>query len=164
MSLAKANEINHEVKGFVKELAVFDNYLGTWESVFEQKDGKPTMVDVSTWERALNGTTLRTTHSINDGMYGGESLFFYDKEKDKIVFYYFTTAGFYTNGWLEPLADGTFDVYEEVTGKKDITKVKSNFKLMDNTMSVSTSYFKNNEWTTPESRTYRRSTKEVKFK
>ncbi len=151
--------------GLVKELAIFSDYLGTWESVFEEKDGKPTVVDVSHWERALNGTTLRTLHSINDGMYGGESLIFFDKSQQKIVFYYFTTAGFYTNGWMEIIDDQTFVAYEDVTGNKDgITQVKSTSKLLVDKLEVSTSYLKKGQWTQPESRTYTRSTKTVKFK
>lgn len=144
---------------------MFESYLGSWEAVFEEKDGKPTMVDVAKWESTLNGTTLRTLHSINNGMYGGESLVFFDKTKGKIVFYYFTTAGFYTNGWMEIINDSSFVAYEDVTGNKDgITQVKSTSKLMGDSMSVSTSYFKKGEWTKPQTRTYHRSTKEVKFK
>ncbi|NMP32503.1 hypothetical protein HII17_13115 [Thalassotalea sp. M1531] len=152
-------------KKLVKELAVFQDYLGTWTSVFKVQDGKPSVVDVSKWERALNGTTVRTLHSINDGEYGGESLIFFDKTKDKIVFYYFTTAGFYTQGWMEMVDNTTFVAYEDVNGNKDgITQVKSTSKLLGNKMEVSTSYFKNGLWTTPESRIYTRSDKEVKFK
>lgn len=154
---------------FVKELAIFEPYLGNWEAVFEEKDGKPTVVDVSRWEKALNGTTLRTLHSINNGMYGGESLIFFDKDKQQLVFYYFTTAGFYTQGTIEVLNDNSFVAYEDVTGNKDgITKVKStstmSLEKSPEKLTVSTSYFKKGQWTQPESRTYRRSDKEVKFK
>ena len=151
--------------GLVKELAIFSDYLGTWEAVFEENDGKPSVVDVSHWERALNGTTIRTLHSINEGMYGGESLIFFDKSQQKIVFYYFTTAGFYTQGWMEIVNDHTFVAYEDVTGNKDgITQVKSTSKLLVDKLEVSTSYLKKGQWTKPESRTYTRSTKSVTFK
>ncbi|MFD2166936.1 hypothetical protein ACFSJY_11795 [Thalassotalea euphylliae] len=148
-----------------KELAIFEQYLGSWESEFDPKEGQPKMVDVSKWERALNGTTVRTLHSINDGMYGGESLIFFDKEKGKVVFYYFTTAGFYTQGWIEQIADNAFVAYEDVSGNKDgITQVKSTSTLTPNKITVETSYFKKGNWTKPEARIYVRSEKTVTFK
>ncbi|WP_199609922.1 hypothetical protein [Flocculibacter collagenilyticus] len=150
------------------KLAMFEPYLGTWEAVFEEKDGKPTVVDVSHWERALNGKALRTLHSINEGAYGGESLVFWDKEKQKIVFFYFTTADFYTTGEMEVIDDKTFVAYEEVTGEsamsKGITKVKSTSTLKGDKMEVATSYLKHGKWLPPETRTYVRSDKTVKFK
>ncbi|WP_181902176.1 hypothetical protein [Thalassotalea euphylliae] len=150
---------------FVEQLAMFEPYLGTWEAVFEEENGKPTVVDVSHWEKALNGTTLRTLHSINDGMYGGESLIFFDKTKRQLVFYYFTTAGFYTQGTIEVLSDNRFVAYEAVTGNKDgITQVKSTSTMSPEKLTVSTSYLKKGQWTEPERRTYQRSNKKVKFK
>ena len=120
---------------------------------------------MSKWGRALNGTAIRTLHSINDGMYGGESLIFWDKTKNSLVFYYFTTAGFYTQGTMEVLPSGAFVAYEDVTGSKDgITKVKPTSQFVDGEFKVSTQYLKNGEWTVPESRSYKRSDKLVKFK
>lgn len=149
----------------VKELRVFEPYLGTWQSDFPTAKGQPAMQDVSTWERALNGTTVRTLHSINEGMYGGESLIFWDKEKQRIVFYYFTTAGFYTNGWMEMVNDQEFIAYEDVVGNQDgITQVKSTSRLLQDKMVIETQYLKAGDWTEPESRTYKRSEKTVKFK
>src|ERR687896_1633222 len=67
----------------------------TWRGVFpESKPDKP-MVDVSRFEVALNGQAVRNLHSINDGEYGGETLIVWDQEKQALVFYYFTTDGFY---------------------------------------------------------------------
>lgn len=149
----------------VKELRVFEPYLGTWQSDFPTANGQPAMQDVSTWERALNGTTVRTLHSINEGMYGGESLIFWDKEKQRIIFYYFTTAGFYTQGWMEMGNDQEFTAYEDVVGNQDgITQVKSTSRLLLDKMVIETQYLKAGAWTKPESRTYTRSEKTVKFK
>ncbi|MEI4550716.1 hypothetical protein [Pseudoalteromonas spongiae] len=150
----------NQAQALDEKLKIFEPYLGTWESTFSNG-----AVDVSHWESALNGTTLRTLHSINDGAYGGESLIFWDNKKQKLVFFYFTTAGFYTQGELEITAENEFVAYEDVTGNKDgITKVKSSSRLSDGKIVVSTSYFKQGEWTKPESRSYSRSTKTVKFK
>lgn len=154
-----------ESVGLVKELKVFEPYLGTWQANFAVQEGQAPVLDVSKWERALNGTTVRTLHSINDGMYGGESLIFFDKSKNSIVFYYFTTAGFYTQGYIEMVSDNSFVAYEVVTGNKDgITKVKSTSTLKGDNMEVATSYLKQGIWTKPEKRVYTRSNKEVIFK
>lgn len=150
---------------FTDELRIFSDYLGTWTAVFKSENGVPTVVDVSSWERALNGKALRTLHSINQGEYGGESLIFFDKTTQTIVFYYFTTADFFTQGTIEVLSDNSFVAYEDVTGNSDgITKVKSTSTLMGDKMDVSTSYLQHGQWTTPELRTYVRSQDTVIFK
>ena len=59
------------------------------------------MYDVSRWERALNGRAVRILHADNDGVYGGESIIMWDKEKESLVFYSFTTAGFCTHGTMK---------------------------------------------------------------
>ena len=157
-----------EQKPFAKELAFFQPYLGTWYSVFEEKDGKPTVSDVAKWQRALNGKALKTIHSVNEGAYGGESIIFWDKKQQKYVFYYFTTADFMTVGEIEILSDNSFAAYEEVTGEsqisKGITRVRSISTLSQDKITVETSYLKNGEWTEPAARSYKRSDKEVKFK
>ncbi|WP_338365659.1 hypothetical protein [uncultured Pseudoalteromonas sp.] len=148
-----------------KELAVFKPYLGTWQADFDVPEGAKPLQDVARWERALNGKAIHTTHSINEGEYGGESMIFYDSKKDSLVFYYFTTAGFYTKGTMKVLSPTQFVAYEEVTGSKEgITKVRSTSELKNDKFVVSTSYLKKGEWTKPEQRTYTRSTKAVKFK
>ncbi|WP_286267076.1 hypothetical protein [Thalassotalea atypica] len=150
---------------FAKEISLFSAYVGTWKAEFEVAQGQPSVVDISKWERALNGKALRTLHSINDGEYGGESLIFFDKTKQKIVFYYFTTAEFFTQGVIEVIDDKSFAAYEDVTGNSDgITKVKSISTLQKDKMNVSTSYLKNGQWTTPEQRVYRRTSAKVVFK
>lgn len=146
-------------------LSVFEPYLGTWQADFAVPEGKPPMQDVSRWERALNGTAIRTMHSINSGLYGGESLIFWDKSQKSLIFYYFTTAGFYTQGRIEVLDSGEFVAYEAVTGSDEgITEVKSTSRLEDNKMQVATQYLKQGQWTPPELRTYQKSTLPVIFK
>lgn len=148
-----------------KHLSVFQPYLGSWQADFYVAPGTKPVQDVGLWERALNGKAIRTKHSINEGEYGGESMIFYDSKKDSLVFYYFTTAGFYTKGTIKVLSPTQFVAYEEVTGSKEgITKVKSTSDLKDGKLVVSTSYLKKGEWTKPESRIYTRSNQAVKFK
>jgi len=147
------------------QLQVFAPYLGTWQSTFNTPAGKPPVVDVSMWERHLNGNAIRTLHSINDGEYGGESIIFFDKKRDSLVFYYFTTAEFFTTGTIEMLSDTSFVAYEDVEGNADgITKVKSVSEMSPEKMTVSTSYLKKGKWTEPEHRIYTRSSKSVIFK
>lgn len=148
-----------------KELQVFKPYLGTWQSDFAVAANQAPVQDVSQWQRALNGQAIKTIHSINEGAYGGESMIFWDSKKESLVFYYFTTAGFYTQGTMKVLSPTQFVAYEDVTGSKEgITKVKSTSEFKGEQFIVSTSYLKKGQWTKPEQRVYTRSTKEVKFK
>lgn len=157
---AKASSAN--VLG--EKLRAFQPYLGTWESEMDFGDGKK-VTDVSRWERALNGNTIRTLHSIDNGMYGGESLIFFDASKQQIVFYYFTTADFYTNGTIEFVGTNEFIAREQVTNSaQGYTEVESRSTLSENKLIVSTRYKKTGKWTEPQERTYTRSTKTVKFK
>ncbi len=66
----------------------------TWRGVFPNSKPDKPVVDVSRFEIALNGQAVRSLHSINDGEYGGETLMVWDKEKQAVVYYYFTTGGF----------------------------------------------------------------------
>ncbi|CAM4253303.1 hypothetical protein [Pseudoalteromonas ostreae] len=157
--------IHAESTDLAPELEVFQPYLGTWQANFYIADNKTEIQDVGHWERALNGKAIRTTHSINEGEYGGESMIFWDSKKKLLVFYYFTTAGFYTQGTMKVLSPTQFVAYETVTGSKEgITKVKSSSDFKDNQFVVSTSYLKKGEWTKPEKRIYTRSNKQVIFK
>jgi hypothetical protein len=150
---------------FTDELKVFQPYLGNWSAVFKSENGVPTLVDVSKWERALNGKALRTLHSINNGEYGGESIIFFDKAQQKLVFYYFTTADFFTQGTIEVIGENEFVAYEDVSGNADgVTQVRSTSRLTDNEMHVSTSYLKHGKWTKPEVRLYKRTSDKVIFK
>ena len=66
---------------------------------------------------------------------------------------------------MDVLPDGAFVAYEEVTGNKDgITKIKSTSRFIDDQFRVVTQYFKQVKWADPESRSYQRNSKKVKFK
>jgi hypothetical protein len=119
----------------------------TWRGTFpESKPDKP-MVDVSRFEVALNGQAVRNLHAINDGEYGGETLMVWDQEKQAIVFYYFTTAGFYTTGTMRG-EDGALVSHEQVKGGPDgITEVRGTFRLLsDGRLHVKTEYRKDGQW------------------
>ena len=122
--------------------------LKTWRGALPGAPGDKPKADVQRWELALNGQAVRVLHSINDGEYGGESLIVWDEEKKGLVFYYFTTAGFYTTGTVAT-EGGAFVTVETVKGSADgITEVKGVTRLLpDGRLQVKTQYLKNGVWT-----------------
>lgn len=124
--------------------------LKTWRATLSSapgSTGSAPKVDVQRWELALNGRAVRITHSINDGEYGGESLIVWDADRQSLIFYYFTTAGFYTTG-TATVDDGALATLETVKGAADgITEVKGLMRLMpDGRLHVKTEYRKNGTW------------------
>lgn len=130
-------------------LKCFAPYIGkTWKGVFSSSENQQKKtIDVSVWERALNGTAVRVLHSVNDGEYGGESLIFYDKKEKQLVFFYFTTAGFYTRGSVKT-EENRIISHETVTGNtQGITEVTSTSEILpDGRMKTSSNYLKNGRW------------------
>jgi hypothetical protein len=119
----------------------------TWKGAFaNSKPDKPT-VDVMKWERILNGQAVRILHSINDGVYGGETIIRWDKEKQTVVYYYFTTAGFMTTGTME-FKDGEVITHELVAGSSEgITEVRGTSVLRpDGSFRVKTEHLKGSQW------------------
>ena len=126
-------------------LQVLAPLLGkTWRGTFP---GSRPVVDVSRFELALNGQAVRNRHSINDGEYGGETLIVWEESRQSLVYYYFTTAGFYTTGTLR-VEDGAFVSHELVRGAADdIAEVKATSRLLpDGRLHVKALYLKNGQW------------------
>jgi hypothetical protein len=122
-------------------------WLGkTWKSDPMTRDAKTT-VDVSRWERALNGKAVRMLHSINDGEYGGETIAMWDDKKKSIVYQYFTTAGFSTTGTIKP-ADRKIITHETVSGNAGgVTEVRGTAEIKpDGTYRLKTEYLKDGKW------------------
>jgi hypothetical protein len=136
-------------------LDVFKPFCGkTWQGEFTGPDGAR-MVDVSRWELILGGKAVRTVHSLNDGVYGGESLMFWDGERETLAFVYVTTAGFRTEGTIA--VDGaTFTSHEVVHGSADgITEVRATSHLKeDGTMETVSEYLRDGTWTPGHTVTY----------
>lgn len=123
-------------------------FLGkTWKGEFANSTPEKPVIDVSRWERALNGQAVRILHSINNGEYGGESLVFWDKEKQSLVFYYFTTAGFFTTGTIK-FENGKMISHEYVKGNAEgTTEVKATGEITHEGKMISKAeYFKNGKW------------------
>ena len=130
-------------------------------------DAKKEQWDVMRVERALNGNALRILHSVNDGEYGGETLLFWDKEKESLVYYYFTTAGFYTTGTMKMVSDNKWTAHEMVTGNENgITEVRSTSEITrEGLMKTSSEYLRKGKWVPGHSATYEQvAFIDVKFK
>jgi hypothetical protein len=129
-------------------LAPLKPLLGkTWRATFPGSTPEKPKVDVSRFEAALNGQAVRNLHSINDGEYGGETLAVWDEGKQAIVFYYFTTGGFYTTGTLAA-EDGALVSREVVKGDAGgVSEVKAVFRVQpDGKLHVKTQYLKEGKW------------------
>ncbi|HUG91265.1 MAG TPA: hypothetical protein VML55_10550 [Planctomycetaceae bacterium] len=129
-------------------LKPFAPLLGkTWKGEFKSSTPDRPLFDVSRWERALNGKAVRVLHSVNDGVYGGETIIVWDAQKNSLVYWYFTTAGFRTEGTMK-YEDGQWSAQEVVIGAAGgITEVKSTTKLLpDGRLRVTAEYLKDGKW------------------
>jgi hypothetical protein len=104
-------------------------------------------VDVQRYELALNGQAVRNRHSVDDGAYGGETFIVWEEEKQSLVSYYFTTAGFYTVGTMA-VEDGAFVFHEVVKGAAGgVTEVKATSRLLpDGRLLVKAQHLKDGKW------------------
>lgn len=123
-------------------------FLGTWRSEFKGSSPEKPVVDVTMWERALNGKAVRIVHSINDGEYGGEAIVTWDTEKKSLVYHYFTTAGFMTKGTMK-VNGKMLESHETVSGggAQGATEVKAVYELKeDGRLHSVAKYLKDGNW------------------
>ena len=129
-------------------LKPFAPLLGkTWKGEFKNSTPEKPLFDVARWERALNGQAVRVLHSVNDGAYGGETLITWDANKKSLAYWYFTTAGFRTEGTMKH-EGGQWIGQESVAGAAGgITEVKSTSKILpDGRLQVKAEYLKDGKW------------------
>jgi hypothetical protein len=138
-----------------EHLTVLAPYVGkTWKGEFKNSTKEKPLFDVARWEVALKGKAVRITHSVNDGVYGGESLIVWDAKSQKLVSYYFTTAGFFTEGMIE-INDGRLVHREVVHGQQPgVSEVESVNELRDGRMYVKSRFLRNGEWVDAHEITY----------
>ena len=119
----------------------------TWKGEFPGSATDKPVFDVQHWELILNGQAIRIMHSVSDGVYGGETIVMWDKEKKQLIDFYFTTAGFYTQGTFS-FNDNKWVGHEYVAGNKDgITEVKSSGEILpDGRFHSKSQYLKNGQW------------------
>ncbi len=132
-----------------ENLQVFKPFIGkTWRGELKSASPEKPAYDVARWERALNGQAVRIQHSVNNGEYGGESIILWDNQKKSLVYYYFTTAGFYTHGSMT-VENNKYTYHEYVTGYENasITEVKGTGELTpDGKLINKSQYLKNGKW------------------
>jgi hypothetical protein len=127
-------------------LARFEPFLDkTWKGLVDPEKG---VHDVARWERAIGGQAVRIVHSVADGAYGGETLVVWDRAREELVYFYFTTAGFYTQGTMSFDAEGRLVSREAVTGNEaGVTDVEATQELLpDGRMRVRTRMKRDGAW------------------
>jgi len=119
----------------------------TWKGTFASSTLEKPMVDVMRWELVLNGQAVRSLHSINDGQYGGETIYMHDPKTGGFIYFYFTTAGYYTQGTLS-VQDGKLVSRETVHGDEDgVTEVESVGEILpDGRLHTHARYFRQGKW------------------
>lgn len=137
-------------------LKPFAPLLGkTWKGEFKDSTPEKPIFDVVRWERALNGQAIRVLHSVNEGAYGGETLITWDAKKKSVAYWYFTTAGFRTEGTMKH-EGGQCIAHETVAGAAGgVTEVKSTTTLLpDGRLQVKAEYLKDGQWSVGREVTY----------
>jgi hypothetical protein len=137
----------------------------TWKGAFKNSTPEKPIVDVERWERALNGKAVRLLHSLNEGSYGGETIFIWDEKNQTVAYYYFTTGGFMTTGTVT-FKDGKMITREIVSGAANgITEVRGTSEIRPDSFYVKTEYLKNGDWVPGHEVTYKEEPSAVvKFK
>jgi len=136
-------------KTFLSEhLTGLKPFIGnTYKGNFINSTKENPMIDVLSFERALNGNAVKVTHSVNNGEYGGETMVMWNSEKEGLQSWYFTSAGSLTIKNVQIKKD-TFISIEDVAGNQNgITKVKTIIEVLHgNQIQKRTKYLMNNLW------------------
>ena len=119
----------------------------TWRGSLSPAGAAKPVVDVQRFDLVLGGRAVRSSHSINDGEYGGETLFTWDAEKKAVVYTYVTTGGFYTTGTLAAETGG-FKAHEVVHGTASGPReVEATSRMLpDGRLHVKSRYLKDGQW------------------
>ena len=138
-----------------EHLKPFQPFVGkTWRGEFKNSTPEKPQFDVSRWEVALKGKAVRILHSVNDGIYGGETLIMWDAERKSLVAHYFTTAGFFTESTFEH-REGKLYSREKVRGNQQgITEVEAVSELTEGKLHVKSQYLREGKWVDGHEITY----------
>jgi hypothetical protein len=140
-----------------EKLLPFKDLCGrNFKGKISKPDAEREQWNVMRFERALNGNAVRILHSVNDGEYGGETILFWDEGKQSLAYYYFTTAGFYTQGTMKMVTDSKWTTQEKLVGTADgVTEVRSTGEILrDGTLKMSSEYLKKGKWVPGHGATY----------
>ncbi len=127
-------------------LAPFEPFLGkTWKALV---NAEKQLYDVARWELAIGGQAVRIVHSVADGLYGGETIVMWDRAREELVYFYFTTAGFYTRGTMWFDEQGRLQSRETVEGHEaGVNEVRATQELLpDGRLQVRTRMLRNGSW------------------
>lgn len=130
----------------VEPLGKFEPFLGrTWKGLVDPESGT---YDVARWQPALAGQAVKIEHSVGDGAYGGETLVMWDRAREELVFFYFTTAGFFTTGTMWFDETGALNSKEKVTGNESgVEEVHARQELTaDGRLRVTTRMLRKGTW------------------
>lgn len=139
---------NNENMNLSENLKLFENFIGkTFKGEFSNSTPENPIFDVQSWNKILNGNGIKVTHSVNNGVYGGESIIIWDSKSKNLVSWYFTTAGFYTRSTVS-IKNDKITFHEKVTGNKEgITETKGIIQLLSNgDLKKETQYFQKGKW------------------
>lgn len=143
--------------GLAEPLQALAPFVGkTWRGEFADSTPEAPKWDVQHWERILNGQGIRITHSLNEGEYGGESILYWDATRQTLAYWYFTTAGFMTQGTMVA-GEKQFSTREVITGDANgVTEVEGlGIRKRTGEWVNRTRYLQNGEWVEGHSITYR---------
>ncbi len=129
------------------QLAPLAPYVGhVFSATMPTPGGATTVVDVQQWEEILGGKAVRITHSINGGDYGGESLVTWDTERQALVYWYVTTAGFYTQGTMTAAGDSLMTREHVVGDAGGVNEVEGVWHRTADGLKVSSRYLTGEKW------------------
>lgn len=118
----------------------------TWRSE-SAGNGEGGPADISAWSWDLGGKVLVNRHALEDGSYGGVTYVYENGQTGRLDYVYVTSGGFHTTGTFVLGEDGSWTAEEEVTGHEKITRVRSTGRISaDGTMSMTSEYFADGEW------------------
>lgn len=136
-------------KTFLSEhLTGLKPFIGnTYKGNFINSTKENPMIDVLSFERALNGNAVKVTHSVNNGEYGGETMVMWNSEKEGLQSWYFTSAGSLTIQNVQIKKDTFISIEDVAANKNGITKVKTIIEVLHgNQIQKRTKYLMNNLW------------------
>ena len=119
----------------------------TYKGNFINSTKENPMIDIISFERALNGNAIKVIHSVNNGEFGGETMVMWNPEKGGIQSWYFTSAGSLTIQNVQ-IKKNTFISIENVERNQNgITKVKTIIEVLHgDQIKKRTKYLMNNMW------------------
>ncbi|GHF18990.1 hypothetical protein GCM10017044_11930 [Kordiimonas sediminis] len=139
----------------IDPLALLEPYTNrTWQHTVGTKGEPGYFNDISHWQTVMGGHAVLTRHSVNEGVYGGYTLIFYDAEASILRCTYVTNGGFYTECTIRQ-ADDQIIVEETVKGtRRGPESVRSQIAIEDGQMIVTSQYKTEKDWSDPEVRRY----------